>query len=148
MRENPPIWDADKRRIILGAAEGIFGETYGHLSEGAIVPGEWWRVESGGKTVGYGWLDAVFGNAEILLATDPAARGQGIGSFIVEHLDTEARARGLNYLYNVIQATHPSPDELKRWLEARGFSGKTDGRLLKRATTPAAEEAGAGSQKA
>ncbi len=136
IRENPPIWDGDKRRIILGANEGVFDETYGHLSDGAIVPGEWWRVESEGETVGYGWLDAVFGNAEILLATDPERRGQGIGSFIIERLDAEARSRGLNYLYNVVQKTHPAPDELKRWLEARGFVGKEGGRLLKRSTKP------------
>jgi GNAT superfamily N-acetyltransferase len=141
IRENPPIWDEDKRRIILGAREGVFDETYGHLSTGAIVPGEWWRVESEGRTVGYGWLDSVFGNAEVLLATDPECRKQGVGSFIVEHLNAEAGQRGLNYIYNVVQKTHPAPDELRRWLEARGFVGKEGGRLLKRATHPPAEDA-------
>ncbi len=136
IRENPPIWDEDKRRILLVGGRGIFDETYGHLSDGALVPGEWWRVESEGRTVGYGWLDSVFGNAEILLATDLEHRGEGIGSFILDHLDTEARARGLNYLYNVVQKAHPEPEALKRWLEARGFKGKEGGRLLKRSTKP------------
>ena len=141
IRENPAIWDANKRRIVLGAEGGVFEESYGHLSEGSLVPGEWWRVESDGETVGYGWLDAVFGNAEILLATDPEHRKQGIGTFIVEHLDAEAKTRGLNYIYNVVQKSHPDPDEIRRWLEARGFVGKEGGRLLKRATHPPPEPA-------
>jgi GNAT superfamily N-acetyltransferase len=134
VHENPPTWDDDKARIIMGAEPGIFDDRYGHLTHGTLIPGEWWRVEDDGRVVGYGWLDSVFGNAEILLATASDARGQGVGTFVLDRLSEEAKARGLNYLYNVVRPTHPEPEELRSWLMARGFEGRDDGRLLKRST--------------
>lgn len=141
IRENPATWDADKLRVIMGAPKGIFDERYGHLSLGALVPGEWWRVERDGQTVGYGWLDAVWGNAEVLLATADGAHRQGVGAFIVQHLDDEARSRGLNYLYNVISPSHPDADGLRLFLEAAGFVGTGSGRLFKRSTRLSESEA-------
>ncbi len=134
IRENPATWDADKLRVIMGGPKGIFDERYGHLREGSLVPGEWWRVERDGEVVGYGCLDAVWGNAEVLLAIAGGAQRQGIGGFIVEQLDEEARARGLNYLYNVISPKHPDEPGLRGFLEAAGFVGFPSGRLFKRST--------------
>ncbi len=130
IRENPPRWDADKARIVGDAPEGIFGLP--RRAEGELVAGEWWRVEEDGRVVGYGWMDTVWGDAEILLAVDPAARGRGVGSFVVERLEAEAAARGLNYLYNVVRPTHPERDAVVAWLEGRGFERRRDGRLVKR----------------
>ena len=93
IRESPPEWDAGKRRIVGGAPRGIFDTRFAKLVEGELVPGEWWRVESDGRAVGYGWLDAVWGDAEILLAVDPEVRGSGVGTFIVDHLEAEAKDR-------------------------------------------------------
>ena len=36
------------------------------------------------------------GDAEILVAVAPQAHGQGLGGFVLEHLEEEARARGLS----------------------------------------------------
>ena len=128
-REQLPTWNEDKKRII-GARPEIF-PTLAAADEGAVMPGDWWRVERGDRIVGYGWMDVTWGDAEVLLAVDPSHRGQGIGSFILERLAGEAHRQGLRYLYNVIPEQHPAPEGLQRWLEERGFGLSGDG-LLKR----------------
>ena len=130
VHESPAYWDSDKARIVGGAPEGVFDFADQH--EGDLVPGDWWHVEQDGKIVGYGWMDTVWGDAEVLVAVDPEARGSGIGTSIMDHLEQEARARGLNHLYNVIPDGHPDPTTLGRWLAKRGFSPSEDGRVLRR----------------
>ena len=77
---------------------------------GAAIADEWWQVTGDdGKVAGYGWLDSEWGDAQITFWVDPARRGEGIGDFIVDHLEAEAAARGLNYIYNVVPASHPDP---------------------------------------
>jgi len=137
IRETPAHWDGDKARIIGGAPPGIFDTRFKSCRAGDLVSGEWWRVDDEGRTVGYGWLDVVWGDAEILLATDPEAAGRGVGTFILDRLDEEARSRGLRYLYNLVRPTHPRAAALTAWLEKRGFTGSEDGRLLRAATRPA-----------
>ena len=135
IRESPARWDQDKQRIIGDAPTGIFDRRYRELAMGTLLPGEWWRVEEGGRVVGYGWLDVVWGDAEILLASDPEARGRGVGGFALDRLEKEARSRGLNYIYNVVRPTHPNAKELSAWLEKRGFEPSEDGSLM-RAVVP------------
>lgn len=130
LAESPPYWDEAKARIVGGAPAGAL-----HLprvSPGDLLPGEWWRVEDRGATVGYGWMDCTWGDAEILLAVDPAREGEGIGSFILDRLEEEGRSRGVNYLYNFVRPTHPRRDEVARWLETRGFERSPDERLMRR----------------
>lgn len=131
IRENPPRWDAAKARIVGGAPAGAI-----HLeppAEGALVPGEWWRVEEDGETVGYGWMDIVWGDGEILLAVDGARQDGGVGTFILDQLEKEAAERGLEYVYNWVRPEHPQGAELSKWLEARGFTQThDDGRLARR----------------
>lgn len=127
-------WDEPKRRIIGGAPAGIFDRRYQDIALGERVPGEWWRLEDDGAVVGYGWMDVVWGDAEILLAVAPEARGSGAGSYILERLAEEAQSRGLNYMYNVIRPTHPEAASLDAWLRARGFGASDDGSLLRAAT--------------
>lgn len=129
--ESPAKWDAGKARIVGRAPAGVFDSRFAKLTDGALVPAEWWRVEDEGRVVGYGWLDVNWGDAEILLATDPESRKRGVGTFILEHLEAEAFARGLNYLYNTVRATHPDRAALSAWLEKRGFTGSEDGRMLR-----------------
>ena len=139
IHENPAVWTADKARIVGRAREGIFDGRYAAAKEGDLVPGAWWRVEDDGRTVAFGWMDVVWGDAEILLATDPTERNKGIGSFVLEHLADEAHKRGLNYLYNVIRPTHPEPEAVSAFLIKRGFAPSEDGRLLRsiaRASVP------------
>jgi GNAT superfamily N-acetyltransferase len=129
INENPAYWDDRKATIIGGAPAGIF--EIGPYEEGDLLPGEWWRVERDGEVLGYGWMDCTWGEAEILLAVDDRHQRSGVGTFILERLDQEALARGLNYLYNVIRPTHPSGDEMRKWLEARKFEATDDGRLMR-----------------
>jgi GNAT superfamily N-acetyltransferase len=129
IRESRATWDDDKQRII-GGAPGVFAVAAS--APGTVLPGDWWRVEDGGRTVGYGWMDYSWGDAEVLLAVDAAGQSRGVGTFVLDRLDEEAAARGLNYLYNVIPAGHPDPAALKRWLLQRGFAGSKDGDLFKR----------------
>ncbi len=128
--ENPPHWDAGKKRLVGGAPEGIFD--FGEHESGELIPGEWWRVEDDAGLAGYGWMDCTWGDAEILLAVDPDRQGAGIGSFILDQLEKEAAARGLNYLYNLVRPTHPEHDGVSAWLGKRGFERSHDDDLLKR----------------
>ena len=131
IHENPARWDAGKARIVGDAPAGIFDTRYSMLTPGSLVPGEWWRVESDGRTLGYGWLEASWGDAEILLAVDPDERGKGAGEFILRNLNEQARERGLNYLTNVVRPTHPDAAAVTRWLKARGFGPARDGRHVR-----------------
>ncbi len=126
----PATWDADKKRIVGEAEVGVFDARYAKAPIGASVPGEWWRVERNGRTVGFGWMDVVWGDAEILLAVDPAAQGTGVGAFILEHLANEARAHGVNAMYNIVRPTHPDRLRVTAWLARRGFRVSEDGNLL------------------
>lgn len=128
-RERAAVWDSDKQRIVGEAPKGVFDARYKELAKGALVPGEWWRVEDGKKVVGYGWLEVVWGDAEVLFAVAPDAREKGAGSFIVEHLGQEAKARGLRYLYNTVRVTHPERERITAWLTKRGFKAAEDGSL-------------------
>ncbi len=131
IHESPPYWDADKARIVAGAGSGIFDPSLTACELGAMLPNDWWRVEDRGKTVGYGWMDTTWGDAEILLAVEAGARGHGVGTFILERLDIEARERGLHYIYNVVRDTHPLHLEVTQWLQARHFTASEDGKLLR-----------------
>lgn len=118
--ETNPRWDAGKQRIVGGAPAGAFH--LGDLSPDAPAPGEWFRVEEDGQTVGYGWMDVVWGDGEVLLAVDPAAQRRGLGAFILDHLEQEAAARGLNRIYNTVRPSHPDRAAVSAWLRGRGFS--------------------------
>lgn len=71
------------------------------------------------------------GDAEILLAVGESERGSGVGTFVLQHLDDEASARGLNYVLNVVRPTHPDRHRVAAWLEHHGFAAAEDGRLRK-----------------
>lgn len=131
-RDESPRWDEDRARIVGGAPAGVFDARYAASKIGDQVPGEWWRALDGDVTVGFGWLDVVWGDAEILLATDPDRAARGIGAFVLEHLETEARRRGLNRLYNLVRPTHPEAGRVTAWLEKRGFVASEDGSLVRR----------------
>ncbi|MGE0785444.1 MAG: GNAT family N-acetyltransferase [Sandaracinaceae bacterium] len=131
IHEANAAWDDRKATIIAAAGPGAFDSRYAQQARGALVPGEWWRVEQAGRTVAYGWLDVNWGDAEILLAVDPEHRRAGVGTFVLRHLEAEAAHRGLRYLTNVVRATHPHADEVRGWLERRGFTASEDGRLLR-----------------
>jgi ribosomal protein S18 acetylase RimI-like enzyme len=118
--ESPPRWDADKARIVGGAPEGIFKNR--SFTEHQLLPGEWWRVsDADGEVLGYGWMDIVWGDGEILLAVAPEAQNSGVGAWILDRLTEEASARGLRYIYNTVRPTHPARDEVTGWLSGRGF---------------------------
>ena len=129
-REDTPVWDAAKQTIVGGAPAGALDVPPRELGE--LAPGEWFRVERAGAIVGYGWMDCTWGDAEVTLAVDAKHGGQGVGAFILSHLEKEAATRGVNYLYNAVPATHPEADKVTRWLESLGFQRSGDGLLKKR----------------
>jgi ribosomal protein S18 acetylase RimI-like enzyme len=130
--EHPPVWDAGKARVVGGAPPGVFD--LGDVQPGDPLPGEWWRVEDGGEAVAYGWIDTVWGDAEMLLAVDPSRQRTGVGSFVLDHLEREAAKRGLNYICNVVRPTHPDGERVTAWLCGRGFEPAADGLLRRRVT--------------
>jgi GNAT superfamily N-acetyltransferase len=133
IREDTPRWDEGKVAIVGGAPEGALDVPA--FSLGDLAPGEWFRVEDHGTTVGYAWMDHTWGDAEITIAVDPARQGKGVGAFILEQLDREAARRGINYLYNSVRPTHPDRARVTRWLEGLGFQPSGEG-LLKRRVHP------------
>jgi GNAT superfamily N-acetyltransferase len=135
-REDTPSWDADKQRL-FGPAE-LAATALTPPAPGAPVADEWWHVsDPSGQVVGYGWLDTEWGDAEITFLVDSARRGEGIGAFIVNHLESEAAARGVNYIYNVVPRTSPDPEWITGWLAAQGFA-PGEGGLRRRVGTGAA----------
>ena len=97
-----------------------------------LLPGDWWRVEdSKGPVIGYAWMDVTWGDAQMLLVVDREHRRKGYGTEILDHLEDEARARGLNYLYNEVRAEHPQRDEVVAWLRKRSFLAADDGSLFR-----------------
>jgi N-acetylglutamate synthase-like GNAT family acetyltransferase len=129
VHEEDPSWDADKERVFATVPAGVFPALPD--ARGARLSSDWWRVERDGRVVAYGWLDDVWGDAEVLLAVEAPARGTGAGVFTLHRLEEEAAARGLNYVVNVVRADHPQRDEVRSWFLAHGFSGTDDGRLRK-----------------
>lgn len=125
-----PHWDDDRARVFGTVPDGVFPAV--PRIAGERLTGDWWAVVADGRTVGYGWLDDVWGDAEILMAVQVDARGTGAGSFALSRLEAEATDRGLNYVVNVVRDTHPERDRVTAWLLARGFGAAEDGRLRKR----------------
>jgi GNAT superfamily N-acetyltransferase len=120
IREDAPRWDADKQRLFGPAELAATGLT--PPPPGAPVADEWWHVaDATGTVVGYGWLDSEWGDAEVMFMVAEGRRGEGIGTFIVDRLEAEAAARGLNYIYNVVPATGPNPGQVTAWLVGHGF---------------------------
>ena len=129
VKDDDPRWDPDRERVFAGVPEAVFRSA--GRAPGERLASDWWRAESDGRVVGYGWLDDVWGDAEILLAVEEGARGTGVGSFVLAHLEEEAAVRGLNYVVNVVRETHPDREAVTAWFAARGFRGTEDGRLRK-----------------
>lgn len=127
--ESDPRWDADRQRVFATVPEGVFRTVT--RQPGERLSSDWWRVERGSRVVGYGWLDDVWGDAEILLAVEEEARGSGVGAFALGRLEEAAAARGLNYVVNVVRDTHPEREAVTGWFERHGFAATEDGRLRK-----------------
>jgi GNAT superfamily N-acetyltransferase len=108
VKDDDPRWDHDRRRVFATVPPGVFPAL--PQVDGERLPGDWWRVADGDRVIGYGWLDDVWGDAEILLAVEAGARGRGAGGFALARLEDEAAARGLNYVLNVVRDTHPERD--------------------------------------
>ncbi|MBA3523324.1 MAG: GNAT family N-acetyltransferase [Geodermatophilaceae bacterium] len=129
-QQTRPTWDPDKQRIVGGAPAGIFAVDH---ASGAVLPGDWWAVRDGdGPVLGFGWMDVGWGEAEILLAVEPDAQESGVGSFVLEQLEREAAARGLNYVYNTVATSHPRREEMIDWLGARGYYGLAEDPALRK----------------
>lgn len=134
-REARPVWDAEKAQIATSAPDGALALDF---ADGAELPGDWFVAREDERTVGFGFLDTTWGgDAEITLVVDDAAQGKGVGSFVMEHLEQEARARGINYVYNTVLDSHPKRDEVHDWLVVRGYWGnERDASLRKRVDEP------------
>src|SRR3954453_5457937 len=130
VKDDDPRWDAERERVFATVPDGAFRPE--QRAPGERLSSDWWRVRDGDRVVGYGWLDDVWGDAEILLAVEASARGTGAGAFALARLEEEAAARGLNYVVNVVRDTHPDRVAVTEWFVAPGFSGTDDGRLRKR----------------
>ena len=134
-KENSPRWDADKQRV-LGPAE-LAAAGLAAPAPGEPVANEWWRVTDGHGVAGYGWLDSEWGDARITFVVAPGCRGRGVGAFILEHLEGEAAARGLNYIYNVVPETHPDGAWIRNWLSTHGFHEASRGQLRRQVDSSA-----------
>src|SRR3954454_7580901 len=134
VKDDDPRWDADRERVFATVPAGVFRSEI--RTPGGRLSSDWWRVRDGDRVIGYGWLDDVWGDAEILLAVEADARGSGAGAFALSRLEEEAAERGLNYVVNVVRDTHPDRAAVTAWFLAHGFTGTDDGRLRKRVGSP------------
>lgn len=135
--EHDPRWDQDKAAALGDLPPTLFG--LGHPEVGRPLGDAWWRVEDdAGTTLGYGRLDDTWGDAEILIVATPAARGTGVGAFVLENLEREAAGRQLNYVYNVVPTRHPDGEAVRDWLTRHGFATTEVGELRKQVATGAA----------
>ncbi len=134
-KEAPPRWDAEKLALFDDAELAAVG--LARPAAGAVLPDEWWRVtDESGAVVGYGWLDAQWGDAQITFFVAPDRRGQGVGEFIVSQLERESAARGLNYIYNVVPESHPNAAWMNHWLALHGFLRSAHGDLRRQIGAP------------
>lgn len=126
-----PVWDVDKARIAASAPDGALVLDF---ADGVELPGDWFVARDGDEVVGLGVLDTTWGgDAEITLAVDAARQGQGVGSWVMERLEQEARSRGINYVHNTVPDAHPQRDDVHDWLLVRGYRGnESDASLRKR----------------
>ncbi len=129
--EASPRWDADKQRLFATVPAGVFDLA---REDGEELLGEWWAArDSSGTAVGYGWMDTSWGgDVEVLLAVDGQARQRGVGTFILDRLEQEAAARGMNYVYNTVRETHPDRERLHDWLAIRGYRGSDRDEALRK----------------
>lgn len=118
-REENPMWDADKQRIVGGAPDGAFDLP--RYTGGGTLPGEWWCVREQQRVRGYGWMDVVWGDAEILLAVEPTGQGAGVGTFILDNLAKEAASRGIRRMFNRVRPEHAKGAQVTVWLLRHGF---------------------------
>ncbi len=131
VKEDLPRWDADKQRMFDDIA--LLSVGMDRPAQGASLADEWWHVVGDdGAIAGYGWLDSEWGDAQITFFVDRARRGDGIGEFVLDHLEDEARKRGLNYIYNVVPATHPDRPWMTGWLQSHGLEESAHGDLRRR----------------
>src|ERR1700761_8666115 len=94
IREDDPRWDADKQRL-FGPAE-LAATALTPPVRGGPVADEWWHVaDAAGGVGGLGLVGSEVGRGEITFNGRRDRRGEGIGEFIVDHLEAEAVARGL-----------------------------------------------------
>ena len=141
VRELDPRWDEDKQRIIGGAPPGALDLSYPSRAE---LPGDWFAASQDDRVVGYGWLDSTWGgDTEILLAVGPDAQQSGVGSFILANIEREAAARGTNYVYNTVRATHPEREHVHDWLASRGYRGSDSDTTLRKRVGVANDKAAA-----
>src|SRR5579863_4025925 len=127
-KEDAPVWDAAKRDVF--GPDGLAATGLVPPADGAPLADEWWRVtDDAGAVAGYGWLDSEWGDAQVTFLVAPARPGAGIGEFIVARLEHEAAQRGLNYIYNVVPASHPEPAWMTGWLTGHGFAVSGSGDL-------------------
>lgn len=134
VKEDVPRWDASKQAMFDDTA--LLSVGMDRPAPDASLADEWWHVVADdGEVVGYGWLDSEWGDAQIAFFVDPARRGSGIGAFIVDRLEAEARRRGLNYLYNVVPATHPDRAWMTQWLRRHGLRESSHGDLRRQVRT-------------
>ncbi|MGV9826502.1 DUF6158 family protein [Gordonia sp. NPDC003429] len=129
IHEQSPTWDTDRERIIGHAPEGVFDFA---SRPGDRMTGEWWRAEDADGVVGYGWMDSAWGDAEILLAVETHRQSHGAGTFILDHLESEAAARGVNYVYNTVRGDRAHRARVRGWLAGRGYAADPGGEILRK----------------
>lgn len=130
IHEAPAYWDTSKEALLGPCCPIDVPRT-----PGCPLPGDWWCVRDEDAVLAYAALDVTWGDAEIVIAVHPGVRGRGIGSFVIDRLEVEARVRGLHYLCSRVPADHPDARELAQWLHARRFSAH-EGETWVRAVVP------------
>jgi GNAT superfamily N-acetyltransferase len=119
LKENEPIWDLGKERIIRQSPQGTFDL---HTVIGGSLGQEWYKlINDGGVTVAFGWLDIRGDRIEVSLAVDQAYSKLGYGSLIINEMELRAKEMGFNLLAAIVKVTNPSSLRMIKWLYQKGY---------------------------
>jgi [ribosomal protein S18]-alanine N-acetyltransferase len=107
------VWAIERQAYVYPWSRGIFIDCL-------RVPYVCEVLEEAGRTIGYAIMSQAGDEAHLLnLCLEAAARGRGLGSFMLEHLMQRARSEGVRVLYLEVR---PSNVQAIRLYRRAGFA--------------------------
>jgi GNAT superfamily N-acetyltransferase len=92
------------------------------LELGKILHHEWWKlINNDERALGFGWVNYENDEFEISLVVDSNYQGLGLGSFIMENLETLALEKGFFETVARVKESNPNSEEMIVWLYKKNY---------------------------